>query len=447
MSMQGRAHRVSELIREEVAKLLGKGIKDPRVGFVSVMGVRMSPDLHYANVYVSLYGTDKERKSSLIALRNASGWIRREIGKHLRMRVIPEVRFFEDDSLDEVYRLEQVFEAIHEEQEAAPMLHLNLEEFAAELRTADRFLVTSHENPDGDAAGSMLGMACLLRAMGKTQVHCALADPVPPLCRGLAGAKQVLRPSEDDKPEYDVAVVVDVAQHDRIGDVIDWIPAGTKVMVLDHHRVEHPWGTSGLLDATYAAVGEMVVEVFNAAGIPLTREAAECCYVAQITDTGSFQYSNTNPRSHRIAAQMLEAGIDAAKIAQEAFALMSRTRFSLFQRGVSRIEFQCGGRVAWSYATTEDLEEFNAGRPDLEGLVNYCRNIEGVAAGVFFTALEPQLTKVSLRTAEGFNAADIAKHFGGGGHAAAAGITFQAGLDEARAQLLARLTEVLGENA
>jgi len=446
MSMQGRSHRVSELIREEVAKLLGKGIKDPRVGFVSVMGVRMSPDLHYANVYVSLYGTERERKSSLIALRNASGWFRREIGRHLRMRVIPELRFFQDDSLDEVYRLEEVFDAIHVEQEAAPMLHLTLEEFAAELQSADRFLVTSHENPDGDAAGSMLGMFHLLRAMGKT-AHCALADPLPALCRGLAGAKGVLRPSEHDRPEYDVALVVDVAQSDRIGDVLGWIPAGKKILVLDHHRVEHPWGTCGLLDPSYAAVGEMVVEVFNAAGVALTKEAAECAYVAQITDTGSYQYSNTNPRSHRIAAQILETGINASKIAQEAFALMSRKRFGLFQIAVSRIEFHCGGKVATSFATADDLAEWDAGRAELEGLVNICRNIEGVQAGVFFTALEPELTKVSLRTAEGLSAAEFAKHFGGGGHAAAAGITFQTGLDEARALVLERLNEVLGENA
>jgi ribosome-binding factor A len=109
-----RAQRVAELIRKEIAQLLTKGVKDPRVGFVSVMGVKMSPDLRYANVYVSLFGDEKEKKSSMIALRNASGYIRRELGKVLRLRFTPEVRFYEDETLEKVYELEDVFKKIHE---------------------------------------------------------------------------------------------------------------------------------------------------------------------------------------------------------------------------------------------------------------------------------------------------------------------------------------------
>jgi len=112
---EGRPRRVGELIRKEIAALLTKGLKDPRIGFVSVMGVRMSPDLRYANVYVSLYGSESQQKSSLIGLRQASGWLRREIGKQVRLRLTPEIRFFEDTTLDEVYHLDEVFREIHEE--------------------------------------------------------------------------------------------------------------------------------------------------------------------------------------------------------------------------------------------------------------------------------------------------------------------------------------------
>jgi len=114
---ESRATRVGELIRKEIANLLTKGVKDPRVGFVSVMRVRMSPDLRYANVYVSLFGDEKEQKSSLIALRNAAGWFRRELGKVLRLRYTPEVRFFQDETLDKVYDLEDVFKQIHDEEQ------------------------------------------------------------------------------------------------------------------------------------------------------------------------------------------------------------------------------------------------------------------------------------------------------------------------------------------
>lgn len=117
MASESRAIRVAEVVRAEIATMLTKGLKDPRIGFVSIMAVRMSPDLNYANVYTSFYGTEKEKKDSLIGLRNSAGWIRRELGKRLRLRVTPEVRFFEDTSLDEVFHLEEVFKEIKKEQQ------------------------------------------------------------------------------------------------------------------------------------------------------------------------------------------------------------------------------------------------------------------------------------------------------------------------------------------
>ena len=106
--------RVAEAVRAEIAGLLTKGVKDPRIGFVSIMGVKMSPDLRIANVYVSLYGDEKRKKSSLIGLKQAKGWIRRELGRRLRLRVTPEIRIFEDTSLDDVFHLEDVFKEMHE---------------------------------------------------------------------------------------------------------------------------------------------------------------------------------------------------------------------------------------------------------------------------------------------------------------------------------------------
>lgn len=110
---EARARRVGEQVRKEVAALLSKGLKDPRVGFVSVMEVRMSPDLRYANVYVSLLGSDSERKSSLVGLKQASGWLRRELGKRVALRYCPELRFFEDTTVDDAFRLEEIFKEIH----------------------------------------------------------------------------------------------------------------------------------------------------------------------------------------------------------------------------------------------------------------------------------------------------------------------------------------------
>lgn len=113
MSEKSRPQRVGELVKEEIARLIVKGLKDPRIGFVSIMDVRMSTDLKYANVYVSLYGSDSEKKSSLIGLQRSASWLRGTVARNLKLRFAPEIRFFPDDTLDRVFHLEEVFRSLH----------------------------------------------------------------------------------------------------------------------------------------------------------------------------------------------------------------------------------------------------------------------------------------------------------------------------------------------
>lgn len=441
----GRPARVAALIREEVAKLIAKGLKDPRIGFVSVMDVRMSPDLRYANVYVSLYGEEKQRKGSMAGLKNSAGWIRREIGKHLRMRVTPEVRFFEDNTLDQVYDLEKVFDTIHEEQEQAPMRRVTMVELAEELRQAGSLLITSHLNPDGDAVGSALGVWHFAKAIGVPAV-CALHDPVPQTYRGLPGAKQVIT-REAERPDFDTLVIVDVASLERTGDIGKWAKPGQKVVVIDHHLDDSPDGTLGIIDASYAAVGEMVADLFAAAEIPLSVEAAHCAYVAQITDTGGYQFSNTNARSHRIAQALHETGLKTAPICEDVFGVMALPKFELLRRALARAEFRAEGRLASSFIRQADFAEVSCTREDMDGIVNYLRNVSGVVVGAMFTELDDHSCKVSLRSHEAFNSAVFLAQFGGGGHAAAAGATLETPLEEAMPMLLERLADALKDQA
>jgi len=115
MTEKSRPHRVGELVREEIARLVVKGLKDPRIGFVSIMEVRMSPDLKYANVFVSLYGSESEKKSSLVGLQRSAKWLRGVVARNLKLRFAPEIRFFPDDTLDRVFHLEEVFKQLHSE--------------------------------------------------------------------------------------------------------------------------------------------------------------------------------------------------------------------------------------------------------------------------------------------------------------------------------------------
>jgi phosphoesterase RecJ-like protein len=442
MSQKGRPQRVAELIREEIAKLLVRGLKDPRIGFVSVMAVRMSPDLRYANVYVSLYGDDKERRSSLAALSNSAGWVRHEVGKYLRMRYLPQIRFLADTTLDEVYHLEEVLQEIHADQDEAPMMHVGLEAIAEELRAAKSVLITTHENPDGDAIGSMLGLRQWLLASGVESVACAMADPAPRIYRNLPGVKKILTP-HDQVPEFDVVAIVDVAKLDRIGVIAKWIEAGKKIIVLDHHLETEPGGTLGFLDPSYAAAGEIIFDLFKVTGTALTAEAAHCLYVAQVTDTCGYRFSNTNPRSHRIAAELLEAGLDVEAIASQVFDSMSLAKFGLLRRVLDRTELDAAGQLAYSFVTSEDLESVGGKKEDLDGLINFVRNIEGVKVAALINGIGPALTKVSLRARRGFNGAGFLSRFGGGGHAGAAGATIEKPYLEVMSEVLKELRAAL----
>ena len=363
MKQNPRSERVAELLREEIAKLISRGLKDPRIGFVSVMGVKMSPDLRYADVFVSLYGEEKEKKSSLIALRNSAGYVRREIGKFLRMRSTPEIRFLEDHSLDEVYHLDEVIRELHKAEEDSPMIRLNLSEVIDEVLKADSFLLTAHVNPDGDSVGSLLSFSFLLKALGKKNITIVMHDPVPKIYQNLPGVNAIKQyDPEAEAPRYDLAVMLDCNRRDRIGDVAAWIPAGKRVLIVDHHLGDDPEADVGFIDTSYAAVGEIVVELFQVAAKVMDQKAAHCAYVAQVTDTGGYRYANTTARSLRIGAQLMDTGIPAAKICGEVFDVLTHVKFEMLKLALDHMAFVANGKAAYTYISKEDMDAHGAKR-------------------------------------------------------------------------------------
>ncbi len=440
MTKKVRTERVAEFLREEIAKLLINGIKDPRLGFVSVMKVKMSNDLRYADVYVSLYGDEKQRKSSLIALQNSAGWIKSMIAPHLHMRYIPDIRFLPDDSLDRAYAMEEVFNKIHEERANSPFLKLQLPELINDLLKSEKIMITTHERPDGDALGSLIGLWIWLEKNGK-EVLPVISAPVPKMYSFLPRASQI-RHLEEEKPpkvDYDTVVIVDVASILRIGDVKNYINPAHRVLVIDHHDTLEANGLMGYVDSAYSACGEIIAEIYTSTNIPFDKESAIALYVAIATDTGGFRFSNTTSKTHEITSNLLKTDIDVEDINTKIFESFTKEQFELLKRILNRVEFRAGGKVSYSYLYLKDFEEIDATLEDCHQLTNYLRNIENVVVGVLFVELEDDKTKVSLRSRKTFHSGEFLTQFGGGGHRCAAGGILDMSFESAKDKILTEL--------
>lgn len=318
----------------------------------------------------------------------------------------------------------------------------DLAELVDVFRRAARVAITSHVGPDGDSVGSALALQHFLRALGNPEVICAMDDPVPGIYAWLPGADSILS-SQEAQGDFDLLAIVDVSERDRIGGAARLIGPGTEVVIIDHHLGAQPVADWTFLDPSYSAVGGIIADLFETAGIPLTADAAVCAYVALITDTGGFRYSNTRARSHHIAARLIDAGADPADVARRVFDTMAPEKFQLLKRVIDSAVFDLDGRLGYVSLTPDDYAAAGAGIEHSEGLINFIRNIKGVEAALLFRQEPNGATKVSMRSDDALNAAELLAEFGGGGHAAAAGATIDRSLEEARDAVLERVRAAL----
>jgi len=312
------------------------------------------------------------------------------------------------------------------------------------LRAGVHIAVTSHHNPDGDALGSMLACAALLRAMGAksaTPVHC---DPVPSRYAWLPDSDTIVPPDDPAMDRADTLVVVDVAQHDRIGRVAERVSKGMRVIVIDHHLENEPWGDLQLIDSAAAATGEIILRLFDAAGCTPTAGDALNLYVAIATDTGGFRFPNTTTATHEAAARLLAYGVDVGAVTTRVFDCIPMPKFRLMVQFLDNTRFEANGRLAISEVSHQQLEELGATPEDLEGLINYPRNVEGVQVAILLRSAASGETKLSVRSTAEFNASEFCKQFGGGGHAAAAGANLATSLTQARQLVADRARARLG---
>jgi len=300
------------------------------------------------------------------------------------------------------------------------------------IREGDDFLLVTHVQPDGDAVSSLLAAALLLRALGKRYTP-VIADRVPNKLRFLEGSGLIRTARADEPPGrlHDRVIALDCADFSRIGAAAAWCAPDARLLNIDHHPTNDGFGDVVLIKPEAAATAEILYELVNAMGVPWHRELAECIYTGILTDTGGFRYPNTTPASHRIASEMLERGAAGSQIAERLLERVPHSHVRLLKRALSTLSFAAGNRISWLTVTRADMAETEAETEDLEGLVNYPRNIEGVEVGILFKEVDDGKVKVSLRSAGAIDVAAFAKSFGGGGHVRAAGVTLDMPLPDA----------------
>jgi bifunctional oligoribonuclease and PAP phosphatase NrnA len=308
----------------------------------------------------------------------------------------------------------------------------DLKAIADALRKHDCFLVVTHENPDGDALGSLLAATLALRHLGKDALMYLAGDTPLPQEYGFMSLEGLLREPPADAGER-VLLAVDCAKEERIGDEAV-APAAALVLNVDHHHDNTRFGDVNLIVPDASSTSEILRDVIRELGVELTPDLAEPLYIALVTDTGRFQYANTTPKALRLAAELVDAGADVHAVFQRVYESVEFAKLKLLARVLERAEVLEGGRIVVSHLLRTDFAEVGASEPYSEGLIDYLRAVEGAELAVF---IREQLSsgaaahKGSLRSSiDELDVSAIARRFGGGGHRQAAGFSSDAPLAE-----------------
>jgi bifunctional oligoribonuclease and PAP phosphatase NrnA len=308
-------------------------------------------------------------------------------------------------------------------------------QIADEIRRRRRFVISSHVRPDGDAIGSQVAMAYALRALGK-DVRIVNHDMPPPPMLVFPGVADIEVTDSADAVE-DAVIVMECGDLKRTG--VAGLERGF-VINIDHHPGNTMYGSMNWMDLSAAACGEMVFDLVRELGVPLTFEIATHVYIAILTDTGSFHYSNITPRTFEICRQCMEAGVSPPEVARSIFDANNLGRLKLFGAVLSRMQLDESGRIATVYVDHQLAGECGGTYEDTEGLINLPLTVKEIVAVVFFKENGPDDWRVSMRSKGNVDVNEIAKEFGGGGHKNASGGSATGRLTELKALFERKLT-------
>jgi phosphoesterase RecJ-like protein len=314
------------------------------------------------------------------------------------------------------------------------------------FRKNDSFLIAGHINPEGDSIGSSLALALGLKKLGKKDIVVISKDPVPEILRFLPSAGMIV--NRQPRRRFDVACLVDCNTLDRTG--LDSFNAD-KTAIIDHHilpveKKDSPFHKSApsIIDPDAAAAGVLVYKVLTALKVPVDREIATCLYTALLVDTGGFRYSNTDGETLRIAAELVDAGASPWDISREVHESIPFRSLKLLGMSLSTIGMD--GRISWMKTTRSMLRKTGTTAEDTEDFVDFPRKVKGIDVAVFFREDGRGRYKISLRSKGKVDVQKIARAFGGGGHAAAAGCKVGGSYEEVSRKVFRAVRKAIRES-
>ena len=304
------------------------------------------------------------------------------------------------------------------------------ERVVSEIRKHKNVVLLTHAHPDGDALGSLLGARAFLTSLGKN-VFCFLEEPVSHLYDFLPGATTVSSNLDEYHDFIEMAegdllhIALDCGDSDRLGRFAELFLQAKTFVVLDHHQSHRDFGTCRWVEADRSSTGEMVFELGMMLGADLSYEGAFCLYVAICTDTGSFRYECTRPRTLQIAAELLGYGVRPEEVGHHLYDNYSRERLKLMELVLATLELHHDNRLAFMYVSSEMLLESGASMQDVEGFIDLPRSLRSVDVAALVKQSRDGTISVSMRAKGACDVAGVAKKFGGGGHRNAAGFRLE----------------------
>jgi phosphoesterase RecJ-like protein len=311
-------------------------------------------------------------------------------------------------------------------------------EVASVLREAASIGVVGHVGPDGDALGSMVALSLAARGAGVPAVASFDEPFVVPDEMSFLDTSTLVPPT-DFPDAVSVAVVVDTSVPDRVGSLVTKLNAAGQLVMIDHHISDGEWGDCLLIDRSAAAAAELVYEVIVELGWDITPAVATALYTGIVTDTGRFQYSSTSPRTHHIAAPLLEQGVHPDVIGQKLFEEAAFGYYGVASRVLERATLDRDHKFIWSVTTNDDLEHAGISAHETDGLIDLVRMARGTEVACLLKVKGHGVVKGSLRSRGFVDVANIAAAFGGGGHHNAAGFT----TDKEPQAIISEITEML----